>query len=335
MEEECEACEEGAPAWMATFSDMATLLLTFFVLLLSFANMDIENFKMALGSVKEAFGVNMEVKGDFAARSNDLMELSDRPLTALNTPVRDQYNEVKALQRYIRKRGMQKSVSVVGAEVGIILRVKDVALFDTGSDELTSQSGPVLQLVEELFHKSSAVLSVDGHTDNVPIKRLRFPSNWELSAARAAAVLRHYVGLGLDKKRLAIAGYGELRPIAPNDTEEGRKKNRRVEFVFKRGRGKGKLRLFDLNGKKGEKNKDGEDEESEKDETKPDDDASTSENEENAKGKTDAPTKDDAAEKEIEKGPDSGEGKDTEMGEKKKDWGDGVKDGASKDPFEK
>lgn len=246
MEEECEECEEGAPAWMATFSDMATLLLTFFVLLLSFANMDIQNFKMALGSVKEAFGVNHKVKGDFEARSNSIVEFSDTPVTAINAQDRQEYNEVADLKRYIRMKKMQHRVEVMGTEVGIVLRVKDVALFDVASDELREDSKPVLELVNDLFGKSKSVLSIEGHTDNVPIARMRFPSNWELSAARSAAVLRHFVGAGLQKTRLSIAGYGDLRPIADNATDEGRAQNRRVEFVFRRDGGQ-KGRMFDLN----------------------------------------------------------------------------------------
>ena len=246
MEEECDECEEGAPAWMATFSDMATLLLTFFVLLLSFANMDIQNFKSALGSVKEAFGVQTETKGDHEARASSLMEWSDDPPSAMvNTQESEANNEVQRLRQYIESHGMKNQIEVMGTESGIVLRVKDVALFDTGSDELTKASEPVLALVEDLFEKSRAVLSIEGHTDNIPIARTRFPSNWELSAARAAAVLRHFIAHQLDKARLSIAGYGELRPIAANDTDAGRNKNRRVEFVFKREAGYGGL-LFDL-----------------------------------------------------------------------------------------
>ena len=243
-EDECE-CEEGAPAWMATFSDMATLLLTFFVLLLSFANMDVENFKMALGSVKEAFGVNMEVKGDFAARSNDLIEFSDLPTADLNPKESDSYNEIEQLRKYIQDRNMSDHVDVASTESGVVLRVKDVALFATGSDTFTDESQPVLKLVQELFGKSSAVLSIEGHTDNIPISQTRFPSNWELSAARSAAVLRHYIEQGFDKGRLSIAGYGDLRPLAGNDTAGGRAQNRRVEFVFKRS-AKNRGRMFDL-----------------------------------------------------------------------------------------
>ncbi len=235
MEEECEECEEGAPAWMATFSDMATLLLTFFVLLLSFANMDIQNFKSALGSVKEAFGVQTETKGDHEARASSLMEWSDDPPSAMvNDSDSSASTEVKRLREYIEQQGMKDQIEVLGTQSGIVLRVKDVALFDTGSDRLTEASKPVLDLVEGLFKKSRAVLSIEGHTDNIPISRTRFPSNWELSAARAAAVLRHYLTHSLDKKRLSLSGYGELRPIASNATLQGRNKNRRVEFVFKR-----------------------------------------------------------------------------------------------------
>ncbi len=248
MEEECEECEEGAPAWMATFSDMATLLLTFFVLLLSFANMDVENFKMALGSVKEAFGVNHEVKGDFMARSNSIVEFADTPAASINPKKQESYNEVTRLRRYIESKGMASRIDVAGSTRGIVLRVKDIALFDTGSDNLRDDSEPVLDLVGDLFGKSQAVLSIEGHTDNIPISRARFPSNWELSAARSVAVIRHFLAQNFHKDRLALAGYGELRPIAKNDTAEGRARNRRVEFVFQRALGK-KGRLFDLDKK--------------------------------------------------------------------------------------
>lgn len=322
-DEECEECEEGAPAWMATFSDMATLLLTFFVLLLSFANMDIENFKMALGSVKEAFGVNMEVKGDFAARSNELIEFSDTPMSAINANQQDAYNEVKALRKYIEKRNMQSKVEVVGTESGVVLRVKDVALFDTGSDNFTEASQPVLALVEDLFHKSKAVLSIEGHTDNVPIARTRFPSNWELSAARAAAVLRHYVAKDFAKQRLSIAGYGELRPIGDNKTADGRALNRRVEFVFKRS-SQTKGRMFDLD--KGSPGDDAppEGKKAQDGSAATEDSAALGESQKVSADNTTAGDKGEQARSKDGKKAPSGDG----------EWQEGVKDGASKNPFD-
>lgn len=244
-EEECEDCEEGAPAWMATFSDMATLLLTFFVLLLSFANMDVQNFKVALGSVKEALGVQDMTKGDFEARSSSLVELNDDAPTVMVN--HQSANEVHLLRKYIKERGMQHHIQVMASSTGIILRVKDIALFDTGSDALREDSEPVLNMVQDLFEKSQADLSIDGHTDDIPIASARFPSNWELSAARAAAVLKYYLARDLAGRRLSIAGYGELRPIATNQSAEGRGKNRRVEFVFRR-QSDQQGPLFDLEG---------------------------------------------------------------------------------------
>ncbi|MCH2111205.1 MAG: OmpA family protein [Polyangiaceae bacterium] len=235
FDEEEEEVEEGAPAWMATFSDMATLLLTFFILLLSFANMDVVEFKVALGSVKEAFGVQFDTAGDFEARAMSAVELSERPSSRQLGKNKYELDELQDLKDYIRKKNMSHRVQVLGSEVGIILRVKDVALFETGSDRLNEHAVEVLNLVADLFDRTSSVLSVEGHTDNVPITRQRFPSNWELSAARAAAVMKNFVYVREKSgDRLAISGYGALRPIADNETASGRTLNRRVEFIFRR-----------------------------------------------------------------------------------------------------
>ena len=180
------------------------------------------------------------------------------------------------------------------------------------------------------FSKSNAVLSVDGHTDNIPITRTRFPSNWELSAARAAAVLRHFLNVGFDKSRLAIAGYGELRPVEPNDTQEGRAKNRRVEFVFKQGRQK-KGKLFNLEDSKNDdelKEKDddadkGDDELKEKDDNADKGDDELKEKDDNAdKGDDELKEKDDNADKgddELKEKDDNADKGDDELKEKDDD----------------
>ncbi len=228
--------EEGAPAWMATFSDMATLLLTFFILLLSFANMDIENFKVALGSVREAFGVQTEAQGDYEAMSTSPIELSTE-ISAAELLQQQQLDEFNQVKEYIKKKNLDKSVRVINDPRGIILRINDIVLFDTGSDKLTPEADGVLDVVGKLASLSSGQLAIEGHTDDRPISTSRFPSNWELSAARSTAVLRYLTGLhALDAKRVYIAGYADSRPVADNHTEEGRAKNRRVEFVFIRPR---------------------------------------------------------------------------------------------------
>lgn len=245
MEEEEEPVEEGAPAWMATFSDMCTLLLTFFVLLLSFANMDVQHFKTALGSVKEAFGVQFKYHGDFEARATTPVELSaeqsspyiskgDASSLFSATRSRDDA-EAQRLREYLKKHKLNKHIEVVAGDGVVILRVTDFALFETGSDQLTRQADEVLRVVAELFGKTPAALAIEGHTDSVPISTGRFPSNWELSTARAAAVLRHLIHhYRLEAARLSLAGYAETHPVGENGTAEGRRQNRRVEFVFRR-----------------------------------------------------------------------------------------------------
>jgi len=229
--------DEGAPAWMATFSDMATLLLTFFVLLLSFANMDVENFKVALGSVKDALGVQFEVNGDYEAMATSPVELSTEQSSArLATPEKsDVIEEAEEVRRYVRAKNLAKHVAVLATPRGVVLRIKDMVLFDTGSDELRDESKDILQLVAELFEKFDGTLSVEGHTDNRPISTPKFPSNWELSTARSTAVLRELAAsYGLQYKRMRVAGYADIQPIDLADTERARAKNRRVEFVFER-----------------------------------------------------------------------------------------------------
>jgi chemotaxis protein MotB len=222
---------------MATFSDMATLLLTFFVLLLSFANMDVENFKVALGSVKEAFGVQMEQKGDFEAMSTSPVELSQQQSSAqLVTPKQDDVvAQAEKIRRYVRIKGLAKHIAVLATPRGVVLRIKNMVLFDTGSDILRPESVEILKLITDLFSRFEGTLSIEGHTDDKPISTGRFPSNWELSTARSTAVLRALVDTHkLDVTRMRVAGYAAVQPLGDNDTELGRGKNRRVEFVFER-----------------------------------------------------------------------------------------------------
>lgn len=237
FEDEGGGGEEGAPAWMATFSDMATLLLTFFVLLLSFANMDVENFKVALGSVKDALGVQFEVKGDYEAMATSPVELSTEQSSArLETPKKsDVVEEAEEVRRYVKAKNLAKHVAVLATPRGVVLRIKNMVLFDTGSDELRQESKEILELVAGLFQKFDGTLSVEGHTDNRPISTPKFPSNWELSTGRSTAVLRELAtSHGLPYERMRVAGYADIQPIDKADTEEARGRNRRVEFVFER-----------------------------------------------------------------------------------------------------
>ncbi len=235
-----EEVEEGAPAWMATFADMSTLLLTFFVLLLSFANMDAQKFREMLGSVKDAFGVQKETVGFYQAKSSEVFDISadtqgaegeDEGDGKRNDELLSMEQALSVLQAMFEEVG--EGVEVVMEEEGVTVRVDGKLLFPSGEAEFKPGAETVLNRVAELLQKYTFDLYILGHTDSVPIQTPRFPSNWELSSARAAAALRFMVGRGISPQRLVSVGFADSRPIAPNDAYEGRSRNRRVEFLFK------------------------------------------------------------------------------------------------------
>ena len=246
-EEESGKAPAGAPAWMATFGDLMSLLFVFFVLLLSFANMDVVKFKEALGSMRDAFGVETERPGDFQARSNTVIELSSKPSSSLIDALREpthgsQGGEgegdgevVGEITRMIRESGLEQIADVRGEARGVVMRVRGQLLFEAGSDRIRPESIVFLDGITQLVRRFPHSVTVEGHTDDSPVSAARYPTNWHLSAARAIAVVRylHEAG-GIDAKRLAAAAMSDQHPLVPNDSPAHRAVNRRVEFVFQR-----------------------------------------------------------------------------------------------------
>ena len=132
-------------------------------------------------------------------------------------------------------QGLESAFSLENVERGVVIHFTDRVLFDLGKAELKPEAKEVLQLVAQELKAWPNHIRVEGHTDNLPIRTAPYPSNWELSTARATEVLRYLIDVGgLAPERMSAAGYGEYRPIAPNDSEEGRAKNRRVDIVLLR-----------------------------------------------------------------------------------------------------
>ncbi|MCP4448189.1 MAG: OmpA family protein [Myxococcales bacterium] len=233
IEEECE-CEGGSDAaWMATFADLMSLLLTFFVLLLSFANMDVVRFKVVLGSVRDAFGVQFEHPGDMEAISTSIVAMSKEE-SSPTIKVIEEVMMLEKVKKIIKDEGMEDMMSAELDERGVVIRIKGHILFRSGEAELRDEGlkalGPVIKLAKAMDHQ----LSIQGHTDDRPISTSKFPSNWELSTARAVATMRYLSSNALQPARMNVAGYANMRPLAKNTTAAGRAKNRRVEFVFLR-----------------------------------------------------------------------------------------------------
>ncbi len=227
--------EEGLPLWMATFADMVTLLLTFFVLLLSFANQDVVMFKDIMGSIQGALGVRVaRQQADYLLESPSYVPQEgqktivqeQRLLKAMAVRIKDSLQEDKKLSQ---------STGVVADKTGVLVQVDSNAVFDPSSAELTPTGKIFLDKMYAIFREYNYNLVIRGHTDNTKSTSKIYPSNWELSAARASAAVRFLLDKGgISPSRIKAVGYADTRPIAPNDTPKNREKNNRIEFYMYR-----------------------------------------------------------------------------------------------------
>ncbi len=238
-------CKKGAPKWAMSFADMATLMLTFFILMLSFANMDIQNFRMMLGSVRDAFGVQTESHGQFQAtmtapdsEETDKDRGAGEGAGAGAKAAMDQETTMVAdvAQSAVNSAGLQKAARVTKGKNGVRIRVKGKVLFDPGRTNLKKGIRTfVAGLAKALKKHKQLKLVVEGHTDNIPIRTARFPSNWELASARASSVIRELAEKHkISPDRLLAIGYADNNPLNRNETALERADNRRVEFIISR-----------------------------------------------------------------------------------------------------
>jgi chemotaxis protein MotB len=223
-------CPPGAPMWMATFSDLVTLLLTFFVLLLSMANMDPVKFSAASASVKKAFGTSEES----ASISQSMPIIPSPPVTRFQ-PLEQKntqkvYNRIKERLESLR---LNKDVQLINREDNtIVLRINDNILFASGSPKLEPESFPLLRTIADIVRPLPMDMRIEGHTDNTPSGKSKF-GNWDLSVERAVSVLRFYTQSQMfPLDRMSAVGYGKDRPIVPNQDEKARARNRRVDFLL-------------------------------------------------------------------------------------------------------
>ncbi len=224
--EKKEKCEGGAPKWMTTFSDLMSLLLCFFVLLLSFSEMDVARFKEVAGSLRDAFGVQRE----------EVVFQIPKGLDVVSTEFPARFTVDELLERVkaaVKLELIKGEIQIESLKDRVILRFKDELMFPKGSAELTPRAKAVLLKLGEVLALFDGEIIVAGHTDNLPIHSPKFRSNWDLSAARAVSVvdflLAHKFVL---PRQIAAVGYGPSRPLYPNDTEEHRAANRRVEIIL-------------------------------------------------------------------------------------------------------
>jgi len=229
--------EEGLPAWMGTFADLMSLLLTFFILILSFANMDVIKFSAAVASLQDAFGTGLgmhEFEGTNIPSPITLSSPSRTRLIDLEIGRNEEDKDLRRnIQEMVERSHLENLVEVEETNRGVVVRVIGQLLFDAGSVNLRPESFVLLKEIALLVQAVPGPVSIEGHTDDTATSDERHVSNWRLSAGRAISVLDYLANVHeIDAHRLNIAGYSSTRPLMPNDSEENREINRRVEFVF-------------------------------------------------------------------------------------------------------
>ncbi|HHU76074.1 MAG TPA: OmpA family protein [Firmicutes bacterium] len=243
-----ESKEIGAPGWMVTYGDMTTLLLTFFILLFTFSSIDVKRFQEVMSAVQHSFmgrtGILMGstgIEGEEGKRLDNLeasspdelaSALAEQQATMLEmmAQLEETYEEVKS---FLRKAGLEDDIQLRLEDRGIVMELPEHILFDSGEAVIKDDFYPTFDLLSELLAGLPNQIFIEGHTDDVPIKTYLYPSNWELSVARAVSVARYLVDVhDLPPRRFVATGYGEYHPLDTNETPEGRARNRRVSIVI-------------------------------------------------------------------------------------------------------
>lgn len=230
MEPEEDDGPPGVPEWVVTFADLMSLLLTFFILLLSFSSTQTAKFEAIAGAMKDALGLRSELDLSDRPDRRELIESLENEMVQKDQPIPGGLE--KELQKLLAELGGNGQATAALTSDGIVLNISGDLMFASGSSVLSADALTVLDSIANFVLQSARPVDVIGHTDDVPIAATLFPSNWELSAARAGSAVRYLTERGVTPDRLRAIGRANTRPLAPNATAEERSLNRRVEFIF-------------------------------------------------------------------------------------------------------
>lgn len=226
--------EGGGNEWLATYGDLVTLLLCFFILLYSMSIMDLAKFQKAAGSLSSSLGAPAQTTGTDSTIGDSIANLNVYNAMEVQQEMDDIYSKVKEV---VESRGLSNDVQIEQVGNGVLIRFKDEILFDVAQADLKTNAVNTLKRLGVILRDHDKKIRIEGHTDNVPINTNRFRSNWELSTARAISVVRYFTEELPQEERITptkfeVSGYGEYHPIANNDTEQNKQKNRRIEITI-------------------------------------------------------------------------------------------------------
>lgn len=233
---------ENLERWMVSYADFVTLLFAFFVVMYAISSVNEGKYRVLSDSLVSAFrNVNVVSGGQImvvpAKSPGDTLKqvvAQDDPKTAAVKQQQRQKmrNVAKDIFAVLAPLVQQGKVRVLETARGVTIEINDSILFAPGQAQLEQTSIRAMRAVGEVLAPTDFPITIEGHTDNIPIRTAQFPSNWELSAVRATTVLRLFVDAGVAPTHLTAIGYGETRPVEMNETVEGRARNRRVSILI-------------------------------------------------------------------------------------------------------
>ncbi|MCM8795830.1 MAG: OmpA family protein [Candidatus Omnitrophica bacterium] len=225
------------PKWFFSYSDLATLLMTFFIILATMLSLNIPLTVFADKKLQEMLSqqtIRLQQLGELTEREKKVFkEIQDLELEQIRTIV--QLERLKEfadqIRSYIKENKLEDFIIVEEGKWNVKVTPLAPFLFEKGKDVLRPESKPLLDQIGGFLKKYPSLIKIEGHTDNTPIHTPRFPSNWELSIARANSIMKYLLKeYRIASERIEAVGYGEYRPAFPNDSDENRAKNRRVVF---------------------------------------------------------------------------------------------------------
>jgi len=218
-------------AWMVTFSDLITLMFTFFVLLLSLCSLEAGKIQQMQSAASDAIGALYE--GKYSEVGMKIIMSSKKKIDEEALKSENLFKQFSGLKMKALDENMSGNMEFQQLERGYSLVVRDDLLFSAGRDKLKPEGVSVLREIGVSLKEFGGKVLVEGHTDDLPVSTGRFPSNWELSTARAVTIAKYFVEEAeVDPEILSAVGYGDSKPKVSNDTPENRGKNRRVEIII-------------------------------------------------------------------------------------------------------
>ncbi|MDW8066124.1 MAG: OmpA family protein [Aquificaceae bacterium] len=222
--------EEVSERWAIPYADFLTLLLCLFIALFAMAQAGKQAAMEYAQAFAKAFGIRMVPFQEALPK-----QILPEPVLKRAEPTekgRRIQRQIQEFQELMKKLGLDGEIKVAYEAIGIRLILQEKLLFEPGSADIKPEMRLLLDKLYEIIRDIPNPVEVEGHTDNIPISTERFPSNWELSTARAGSVVRYFIAKGIEPERLKASGYADTRPMVPNTTPEGRAQNRRVEIVI-------------------------------------------------------------------------------------------------------